>query len=30
LHQIKWGTDGASEAFKVNQIEFRYETEARY
>jgi hypothetical protein len=30
LHQIKWGTDAKDEQFIVNQIEFKYEMEARY
>ncbi|GAG09658.1 unnamed protein product, partial [marine sediment metagenome] len=30
FHQIKWGTDGANEAFVVNRIEFKYAPQGRY
>jgi hypothetical protein len=30
FHQIKWGSDGADEAFVVNKIEFKFEPQGRY
>jgi hypothetical protein len=30
FHQIKWGTDAASEAFSVNRIDFKYEPQSDY
>ena len=30
LHQIKWGTDGASEKFTINEIKFNFIPQGKY